>query len=382
MLKSTRHSLAKSSGFRWDVGVLAGVLLITLVAGDLIGTRAASASATPSQPALGMRLSLITADGDHTCGLASDANPVCWGKDSFGESADSIGGQATFVSGAPRGVDLATASDHTCEVTLVRTVWCWGLNATGELGRPGAGVDERPARVAGLPSVGRVAVASFDSCIVSTAGAVWCWGLNNYHQLGTRVGSESWKPRRVDGISRISSISVSYDHVCALGRDGSVWCWGSNYFAQSGGRYHSPPSAGPDHIHVGARSISVATSFGTSCSLRQEGGVMCWGSTLLGLSEANSTAHVRPRLIAGTQGASKIWMNQALACIMNRALEMSCWGWDGQSDLLHSNESPGVPFDPNVTRVPALDGATGLGIGIAHVCELSTRWTARCWGTE
>jgi len=169
---------AKSSGFRWDVGC-SGRRALDHPRRRRSNWHSSCFCECHSEPTGPGHAPFLDHCGWLTTPVDSLVTPIlsCWGKDSFGESADSIGGQATFVSGAPRGVDLATASDHTCEVTLVRTVWCWGLNATGELGRPGAGVDERPLGLPGCPAWEESRLPALDSCIVSTGWSGLVLGL-------------------------------------------------------------------------------------------------------------------------------------------------------------------------------------------------------------
>jgi alpha-tubulin suppressor-like RCC1 family protein len=60
-------------------------------------------------------------------------------------------------------------------------------------------------------------------------------GDNQFGQLG--IGTTSGNvgtPMPVKGLTGVVDVVASYDTTCALRGDGSVWCWGDNAYGQCG----------------------------------------------------------------------------------------------------------------------------------------------------
>jgi alpha-tubulin suppressor-like RCC1 family protein len=73
---------------------------------------------------------------DHSCGIRSNGETLCWGWNNYGTLGDGTfdrRGVPTTVSGSHSFTDLG-AWNHTCGVTAGNSLYCWGLNDRGQLG--------------------------------------------------------------------------------------------------------------------------------------------------------------------------------------------------------------------------------------------------------
>jgi alpha-tubulin suppressor-like RCC1 family protein len=64
---------------------------------------------------------------------------------------------------------------------------------------------------------------------VAANGRVFAWGSNSYGQLGSSRTDSA--PRPVPGVDRVVRVLRGMVSTCALRDDGSLWCWGDGYLA-------------------------------------------------------------------------------------------------------------------------------------------------------
>jgi len=113
----------------------------------------------PAAPGdLGNAVTIASGD-NHACALRGDKGVVCWGDNSFQQSA---GGGSTAVYAIPKPpnsfpgplvTSLAASRKNTCVTLIDTTVQCWGDNSQGQLG-DGIGTKSIvPLVVGALPSV-------------------------------------------------------------------------------------------------------------------------------------------------------------------------------------------------------------------------------------
>ncbi len=159
-----------------------------------------------------------------------------------------------------------------------------------------AGTPDVPPTDAGTPVFTRVAAGSTGhACAVRSDGTLWCWGLNDKGQLAREPGDSSSRcavrgsnpartlpcenrARRTTAFSDVTDVSVGNGTTCALRRDGSVWCWGLNDAGELGqGSGNTSANATPVRVDIpAARSIALGAFH--ACAALVDGGVRCWGS--------------------------------------------------------------------------------------------------------
>lgn len=260
-----------------------------------------------------------------SCVLGRDSGVYCWGNGSHGRRGDgTTGGWSDWpgpvcASGqgpgcAPlRGVLSVTGGGgHSCAL-LVDQVRCWGDNDQGQVGdgtisMTGVSVPTAVCTVGsqpGCPTLGTAVALSLGerfSCALLDDGTVQCWGANSDGQLGNTsvVGSAIPLPVCASGSGSSCSGGAALDGVigvyaqnastCALRSNGEVWCWGDDGSGVLGDGYASevdspvprPVCASGSHFDGSCvaldRVVAVSSRAAAVCALRDDGEVWCWGS--------------------------------------------------------------------------------------------------------
>jgi alpha-tubulin suppressor-like RCC1 family protein len=283
--------------------------------------------------ALGTTVVEVTAGYGHTCARKSDGTVWCWGSNAFGELGDgTISGTAPTcqypyickpspVQVAALGtsvVEIAASTDNTCARKSDGKVWCWGSNANGELGNGttsgqschnGTPCQPSPAEVTVLGTSAVELAAGYNHiCARKNDGTLWCWGNNANGQLGdgTTTGQTCFSgypckpsPQEATGLGTNvvevaaggSYHSAYLGHTCARKSDDTLWCWGSNVYGQlgngaTGGQscyngYACEPSPG-QVTALGSSAVSVAAGVDSSCAVKDDGTLWCWGGNVFG----------------------------------------------------------------------------------------------------
>lgn len=240
----------------------------------------------------------IDAGAYHTCGVRVEGSLVCWGDNTYGQSAPPAG---TFTS-------VSSGFYHSCAVRTNGSVVCWGWNGYGQSSPPAGSFKSVTAGYAHTCSVRADAAAvcwggygygasppsgSFSdvasgndfSCGVRTTGALTCWGYN--HPDGNAA---------IPPFGTFSSVEIGMWHSCAVRTDGSAACWGQ------GGHGESTAPAGS--------FSSVTTGGAHSCGIRPDASLACWGASLAsqpaGSFDSVSSGYIHACAVK-TDGAIVCW---------------------------------------------------------------------------
>lgn len=183
----------------------------------------------------------------HTCGVGSNGNGYCWGEGAHGR----LGNGGTTTSGSPvlvskgarpTGVTFTKISgggEHTCGIGSNGQAYCWGRNNYGQLGNGNTGTDSStPVLVSQGARGSGVTFTSIDArynytCAVGSDGNGYCWGLNADYQFGNGGTGNSNVPALVSQGARpagvtFNNIGAGGNQTCAVGSDGNGYCWGNN----------------------------------------------------------------------------------------------------------------------------------------------------------
>jgi alpha-tubulin suppressor-like RCC1 family protein len=152
----------------------------------------------------GLEFKSIAVGGEHTCALATDGKPWCWGRDILppGEGGVSISATPVAIENSPAFVDLITGTWAACGRTAAGSGYCWGTNAYGEMGITPAGLSTRygtPQQMSGDPRWTTIAGSRATFCGLDTAGDTWCWGHGADGELGG-LQDYSTVPVRIGGV--------------------------------------------------------------------------------------------------------------------------------------------------------------------------------------
>lgn len=107
----------------------------------------------PVPAAAGLALTSIALGDFHTCGLIASGAAYCWGFGERGSIGNGTFDQARLtpapVSGGLSFASMSAGSQHTCGLTSQGELFCWGRNEDGELGDGTVANHAVPTRVAG-----------------------------------------------------------------------------------------------------------------------------------------------------------------------------------------------------------------------------------------
>lgn len=263
----------------------------------------------------------------HSCGVTTDNQLVCWGKNDYG--------QASPPSGSYRQVNAGNR--HTCAVSTGGSVRCWGSNAQGQ-------------SAAQTGNYRSVSAGGHHSCGLTDAGGIKCWGGNRFgqsnadpgsftmvaagwqHSCGLLVGGgvTCWGDNYYGQVSptkgSYAAITLGSFHTCALDATGRVTCWGDNSYGQS-----SPPSD---------QFVQISSGDAHVCGIKTNGNIACWGSDRYHQSSPPPGTFVQ------------VDSGGRHTCARRQSGEAVCWGSNSDDQSLIPTSirlSPGSPTTPNAS---------------------------------
>ena len=221
-------------------------------------------------------------------------------------------------------------SDHRLEMSdIVQLTEHCALTATGAIGchyEPYAAKFVRPAI--------RIAQSEVHLCAVIEDGTVECFGSNGYGQVAPRAGAVQENADRpsaktddvvvVPGVTDAIDVAAGREHSCALRKDGTVLCWGSGYQGNLGDGTLGK-SGGPVLVKGLDDAVAiVAAPYGWStCAIRRNGALACWGATGEWLDWAAIKAG--PVEVPGAKDVVAVLVDRSL-CYATKRGEVRCAG--------------------------------------------------------
>ena len=128
---------------------------------------------------------------------------------------------------------VSAGGQHTCGVSVAENVYCWGANGTGQLGdgtTDGRTTAGPPIAMPTPDPISRITTGDDHTCAITAAGEAYCWGWNLLGQLGVGDTLNRLAPTKVNlpaGV-KLVEISTGGAHTCGVADDGRALCWGSN----------------------------------------------------------------------------------------------------------------------------------------------------------
>jgi alpha-tubulin suppressor-like RCC1 family protein len=231
----------------------------------------------------------ISAGKSHSCGVRSDNVLLCWGSNRFGAVGvgAGVGILPTVVAANQRFTQVEASDDRTCARTVGGRVLCWGLSwSTGDL----FVIRENAAFVPGLGAMRTLDVGSTAACSADASGFLWCWESNLNGESGVGPGPGSSTPRRAASDEQFSSISAGNEFFCGVATAGAGYCWGTNRTLQLGGVVSElctdrrvPCATLPTRIGGRLRFQSISAGLGGhACGVTDQLNVYCWGAGSFG----------------------------------------------------------------------------------------------------
>jgi alpha-tubulin suppressor-like RCC1 family protein len=206
---------------------------------------------------------------------------------------------------------------------------------------------------------------------------VWCTGINSSGQLGTgtTVRSLQFIPSVIDNAAMVSAHSKS---TCAVRIDGTVWCWGLLPIGLD--PLALTPvflfAATPQPVQIpidSVRSVSVGPHH--SCAVRTDETVWCWGMNAAGQLGNGTTTPTLTPVQARIDRVQSLDVGTDFTCAVRTTHSVWCWGSNRYQRLgLKGSASRKVP-----TYVPVVR-ATSVATGSAFTCITTLKGRVQCWG--
>lgn len=141
----------------------------------------------------------------------------------------------------------------------------------------------------------------------------------------------------------VKAVDAGNVHTCALDYAGAVWCWGNNSYAAVGSGAANGAQRTPYRLDaVGTDNRDIITGQDTSCAVKHDGHLVCWGS----FGDADGWDHVRAATAFDVFGTD--WRQLSLhtaACAVTANSKVACWGFG-------SNQATEIAgFGEDVTQV-------------------------------
>lgn len=342
-----------------------------------------------------VQLVALASGFNHTCGLASDGDIYCWGRNDSGQlgigsSDEAAHPKPVLVSGKLKVAFISANGDQTCALTATGVAYCWGENKFGQLGNGTLVSAVSPVPVSGDLKFKTLSVGATHTCGLTISGAAYCWGGNWHGQLGigTMDGEERYpcchtSPVPVAGGLSFSSVQADGIHTCGLTLAGNAWCWGNHKnFGQLGiGDVDLRDRPAPVQVSGNLRFSSISVGI-PSCGIVSDGTAYCWGGgPVPELGIKSSTERLdRPVVVPGKLKFERIASGAFFACGIAREGFVYCWGYNRYGQIgngsTESFDNPQLVSQELRFKVVMTGGNEFSG----HACGITTDGEVLCWG--
>lgn len=361
----------------------------------------------------GKTIKQVVTGRNHTCVIASDNLVYCWGYNSNGELGNGIAGNsntpvAVDFSGVLNGKtakSISAGNLHTCIVASDNLPYCWGDNNFSQIGN-GSSIEPRvPLAVVTSGALSGKTVKVLVSrgehnCAIASDDSAYCWGWGPYGQLGHGVSSNSNVPVAVSRAGVLSGLTVSKIFIggarsCVIASDNKLYCWGLNTNGELGNtstaNMNVPVSPTLSGVLLGKNIVEVGMASNHICALANDGSAYCWGSGTggelgngTGVSSTSPVAVVMNGVLSGkTIKTLSTSPNQNTTCVIASDNQVYCWGRATSFRLGNGQSSTNALAPVSVVTSGVLSGKTikYLRVGGGATCVIASDNRAYCWGT-
>jgi len=352
-------------------------------------------SGTVGEPLVGCeeRWVEITASIYHTCARRIDNAVFCFGNGGSGRLGNGIStnqNKPVQAGAANNWQRISAGSTHTCGIKDTGNLWCWGSNGFGQLGLGNTTSQSLPMYVSLERKFSKMATGDNHSCAVEDDGTLSCFGRNNAGQLGIGNTDTKLDPTKVSVDSAAMTPDADWNEVfagrdttCATKKDGRLYCWGQNSSLQvskTGGSFITSPYLVETAAMAGDMDWATAAVGFTTCGIKQDGRMFCWGrgnEGQLGTGPLAASSAL-PLEIGAGKTWKKLRINGFHICALDAQDALFCWGRNNSAQmgttaagwvLAPLEVSPGTTFK---------DFATGA----VHTSAITSEGKVVSWGSR
>ncbi|HEY8073686.1 MAG TPA: hypothetical protein VIF62_06250 [Labilithrix sp.] len=192
------------------------------------------------EPAHGTATNIVLFREGVGCAELANGRTACWGPGPpavvaqmpYRVTESTYGG---IPSKLPKGIspgalrEAVSGDGFSCGLLSNGDVRCWGKNESGELGDGTRNdSDDLAVPVHGIDESMMIAAGDHHACALQKSGLVACWGKNDRHQLSSGTTDPSSRPAPIVGLVGVQQIVARKNGTCARLAEGEVRCWGGN----------------------------------------------------------------------------------------------------------------------------------------------------------
>lgn len=215
-------------------------------------------------------------------------------------------------------------------------------------------------------------------CAIRIDGKLFCWGLNSYYgQVGDGTMIDRFSLVEIDpGYTHID-VSVGGFSTCAIRTDGQLLCWGTNSEGTLGDNTIISKYS-PVLIDVGTAYDQVNVEMHACGIVRTTGVLKCWGDGHRGKVGHNSqTDQLTPLIIDGGTSYKDVKTIDQHTCGITTAGALKCWGRnfnDEVGDGTGINRLVPTPIDIGTIYEKISGGHS------QQTCAITNAGVTKCWG--
>ncbi|MEO7329343.1 MAG: hypothetical protein ABI193_12235 [Minicystis sp.] len=172
----------------------------------------------------------------------------------------------------------------------------------------------------------------------------------------------------------VTRVSSKWAHLCSIDATSHLHCWGQNLAGELGVPgaatfAPAPLAVDPDHTY---REVSAGV--GTTCAIRSEGSLFCWGRNHGGpLATGDSDPHDAPLQIGDAEDWERVSIGSGLACGLRAGGQMYCWGSQDFGELAQP------PLSPKALKEPTLIEGTWVALSSHWYLTIAVRDDGSLW---
>ncbi len=172
-------------------------------------------------------------------------------------------------------------------------------------------------------------------------------------------------------------ISTSGSTTCGVKNDGTLWCWGLDNFGQAGVGTGAPIRA-PRQVGTSHAWAKVSAAYSHTCGTMTDGTLWCWGQNLrgqLGIGTVDRL-HAKPVRVGTGTGWESVTTGGWHTCALTIGGTAYCWG---QNDFGELGDGT-ITTHPTPTPVAGNTSWLQLSAAWGQTCGVTQTGRMLCWG--